>query len=67
MKTEMKKLNLLAAKWWNPLLWAVVVFAPLFGVLAGAVCGVVIGGVSGYEKGLEAAWGKLHTLLSKLP
>lgn len=67
MKTDIKKMNLFAAKWWNPLLWAVVVFAPLFGVLAGAVCGVVIGGVSGYEKGLEEAWGKLHDLLSKLP
>lgn len=67
MKTEIKKMDLLAARWWNPLFWSVVVFAPLFGLLLGIVYGALIGGVGGYEKGLEEACRKLHHLLSKLP
>ena len=47
MKTDIKQVNVLAPKWWNPLFWLVVVLAPVFGIIAGTVggafCGLLIG------------------------
>ena len=63
MKTDIKQVNVLAPKWWNPLFWLVVVLAPVFGIIAGTFCGLLIG----YEKGLETAGNKLHKIIAKLP
>lgn len=62
MKTDIKKMNLLAPKWWNPLFWLVVILAPVFGIVAGAFYGLLIG----YEKGLDTSSNKLHKIIAKL-
>lgn len=67
MKTDIKKMNLLAPKWWNPLFWLVVVLAPVFGIIAGTVTGAFCGLLIGYEKGLETAGNKLHKIIANLP
>ena len=67
MKTENKKVSLLAPKWWNPLFWLVVVLAPVLGMVAGTVGGAFCGLLIGYEKGLETAHGKMHQINAKLP
>lgn len=66
MKTGIKKLNLFAAKWWNPLLWLFVVLAPVFWAFAYSVGGAFYSLLMGYKTGLEKAWDKLHELLSKM-
>lgn len=63
----MKKVNLLAPKWWNPLFWLVVVLGPVLGVVAGTVAGAFYGLLIGYEKGLETAHRKMRQLNAKLP
>lgn len=67
MKTEIKKVNVLAPKWWNPLFWMVVVLAPVFGIIAGTVAGAFCGLLQGYEKGLGIASDKLHKIIAKMP
>lgn len=67
MKTDIKQVNVLAAKWWNPLFWVVVVLAPLFGIIAGIVSGAFYGLLIGYEEGLGIARDKLHKIIGKLP
>lgn len=66
MKTGIKKLNLFAAKWWNPLLWLFVVLAPVFWAFAYSVVGAFYSLQMGYKTGLEEASDKLHELLSKM-
>ena len=67
MKTDIKQVNVLAPKWWNPLFWLVVVLAPVFGIIAGTVAGAFCGLLIGYEKGLETASNKLHKIIAKFP
>ena len=67
MNKSIKNLNVLCAKWWNPLFWLVVVLAPVFGIIAGTVAGAFCGLLIGYEKGLETAGNKLHKIIAKLP
>lgn len=67
MKTDIKQVNVLAPKWWNPLFWLVVVLAPVFGIIAGTVAGAFYGLLIGYEKGLKTAGNKLHEIIAKLP
>ena len=67
MKTDIKQVNVLAPKWWNPLFWLVVVLAHVFGIIAGTVGGAFYGLLIGYEKGLETAGNKLHKIIAKLP
>ena len=67
MKTDIKQVNVLAPKWWNPLFWLVVVLAPVFGIIAGTVAGAFYGLLIGYEKGLETAGNMLHKIIAKLP
>lgn len=67
MKTDIKKMDLLAPKWWNPLFWLVVVLAPVFGIIAGTVSGAFFGLLIGYEEGLGIARDKLHKIIAKLP
>lgn len=67
MKTEIKKVNVLAPKWWNPLFWMVVVLAPVFGIIAGTVVGAIYGLLQGYDVGLAIASDKLHKIIAKLP
>lgn len=67
MKKDIKQVNLLAAKWWNPLFWLVVVLAPVYGIIFGTVAGALYGLLIGYEKGLETAGDKLHKIIAKLP
>lgn len=67
MKTEIKKVKVLAPKWWNPLFWLVVVLAPVLGIIVGTVGGAFIGFLMGYESGLETAGDKLHEIIEKLP
>lgn len=66
MKREIKKMDLLAARWWNPLFWLAVLFGPVFGILSGIVCGALCGMLLGYEKGLETASKKLHVINKKM-
>lgn len=70
MKTDIKQVNVLAPKWWNPLFLLVAVLAPVFGIIAGTVAGTVAGAfyglLIGYEKGLETAGNKLHKIIAKL-
>ena len=63
MKTDIKQVNVLAPKWWNPLFWLVVFLAPVFGIIAGTVAGAFFGLQIGYEKGLEKACNKIAKLL----
>ena len=67
MKTDIKQVNVLASKWWNPLFLLVVVLAPVFGIIAGTVGGAFYGFLIGYEKGLETAGDKLHKIIANLP
>lgn len=67
MEKDIKKINLLTAKWWNPLFWLVVLLAPVFGIIAGTVAGAFCGLLIGYERGLETACNKLDNIISKLP
>ena len=67
MKTDIKQVNVLASKWWNPLFWLVVVLAPVFGIIAGTVGGAFYGFLIGCEKGLETAGDKLHKIIANLP
>lgn len=67
MKTDIKQVNVLEPKWWNPLFWLVVVLAPVFGIIAGTVGGAFIGFLMGYERGLDTASEKLHDIIKKLP
>lgn len=67
MEKDIKKINLLTAKWWNPLFWLVVLLAPVFGIIAGTVAGAFYGLLIGYERGLETACNKLDNIISKLP
>lgn len=67
MKTEIKKVNVLAPKWWNPLFWMVVVLAPVFGIIAGTVAGAFCGLLQGYDVGLAIASDNLHKIIAKLP
>lgn len=67
MKTDIKQVNVLSPKWWNPLYWLVVVLAPVFGIIAGTVGGAFYGFLIGYEKGLETAGDKLHKIIANLP
>ena len=67
MKTDIKQVNVLAPKWWNPLFWLVVVLAPVFGIIAGTVSGAFYGFLIGYEKGLETAGDKFHKIIANLP
>lgn len=67
MKTDIKQVNVLAPKWWNPLYWLVVVLAPVFGIIAGTVSGAFYGFLIGYEKGLETSCDKLHKIIANLP
>lgn len=67
MKTDIKKMDLLAAKWWNPLFWLALLFGPVFGILSGIVYGALCGMLIGYEKGLDTSSEKLHVIIKKLP
>lgn len=67
MKTENKNIKLFAAKWWNPLFWLFVVFAPVFGIIAGSICGAVCGLLMGYGIGLDLASRKMEKIIAKLP
>ena len=67
MKTDIKQVNVLASKWWNPLFWMVVLLAPVFGIIAGTVGGAFYGFLIGYEKGMETAGEKLHKIIANLP
>ena len=62
MKTDIKQVNVLAPKWWNPLFWLLVIFAPLLGILAGIVGGAFSGMLIGYESGLDVARRKMHKI-----
>ena len=67
MKIDIKQVNVLAPKWWNPLFWLVVVFAPVAGIVAGILVGGFTGLMAGYEKGLEYARCKMHDINRRLP
>lgn len=67
MRNEIKRVNIFAPKWYNPLFWLVIILAPVIGLAVGSVTGSVCGLLIGYEKGLEAAMNKLHKLTVKLP
>ncbi len=60
MKTKIQKL--LLPKWWNPLFWLLVVFAPMLGVVAGILGGAFAGMLMGYERGLDVARKKMHKI-----
>ena len=62
----MKKENLLAPKWWNPLFWLVVILAPLLGAVAGTVAGAFTGLLVGYERGLDKSDEYVRKMLAKL-
>lgn len=66
MKTDIKQVNVLSPKWWNPMYWMVVVLSPVFGIIAGTVVGAFYGFLIGYEKGLENAGDKLHKIIANL-
>lgn len=65
MKTRIQKL--LSPKWWNPLFWLLVVFAPLLGIVGGMLCGAFTGILVGYEGGLDVARKKMHKINEQLP
>ncbi len=67
MKTEIKKIDLLAVKWYNPVFWLVVVIAPVLGCVIGILAGAFLGMLSGYGKGLETSSHKLSKILDTLP
>lgn len=67
MRTDIKNQKLFAPKWWNPLFWTVVIFAPVLGIAAGLIAGVLIGLLIGYEKGLGLASQKLNRFIATLP
>ncbi|QFQ11554.1 hypothetical protein C7Y71_000060 [Pseudoprevotella muciniphila] len=67
MKTNIKKVQLLAPRWWNPLFWLFVVLAPVLGIIAGSVFGGFMGLLIGYESGLEASFEKMRQINAKLP
>ena len=67
MMTELRKMNLLSPRWWNPLFWLVVVLGPVLGMFVGTVAGAFYGLLIGYERGLDAARNKTKLLISKLP
>lgn len=67
MKTENRNIKLFAAKWWNPLFWLLVVFAPVFGIVAGTIGGAFCGLLMGYGKGLDLSSRKMEKIIAKLP
>ena len=67
MKTDIKQVNVLAPKWWNPLFWLVVILAPVVGIIAGIVAGAFCGLLIGYERGLDMANGYVRKIIAKLP
>lgn len=67
MKEDIKSTKLFAPKWWNPLFWIVVIFAPVLCMAAGVVAGALTGLLIGYEKGLDIASRKLNRFIATLP
>lgn len=65
MKTDIKKL--LTPKLWNPLLWLVVILAPVVGTILFTIGGAFTGMLVGYERGLDFAHRKLNRIISQLP
>lgn len=63
MKTKIKRIDLIAARWWNPLFWLVVATAPILGIIIGAVAGAVFGLLSGYARGLDTSIRKLNKII----
>lgn len=62
----MKKVNLFAARWWNPLVWLYVVLGPVVWPILSAVAGIFIGAVLGYEEGLRRACDKMEKIVNKI-
>lgn len=67
MKTEIKRIGLFSARWWNPLFWLVVVIAPFLGIVIGALAGCFYGLLWGYVRGLDTSSRKLNKILDTLP
>ncbi len=67
MRTDIKNQKLFAPKWWNPLFWTVVIFAPVLGIAAGLIAGVLIGLLRGYETGLDIASKNLKRFIAPMP
>lgn len=67
MNTNFKNRKLLVPRWWNPLFWSVVIFAPLAVFLAGMLYGLLQGLLMGYEKGLAFSHYMLNRFISTMP
>lgn len=67
MKTNIKNVNLLVPKWWNPLFWLVVIFAPVVVTILFTIYGAFTGLLIGYEKGLDFTSHKLNRFIAMLP
>ena len=67
MKTDIKKVNPLAPKWWNPLFWMAVILAPVVSPILFTIGGAFTGMLVGYERGLDFAHRKLNRITSQLP
>lgn len=70
MKTDIKKFDLAAPKWWNPLFWIAVILSPVVGIVVGIVAGIIVGTfdglLMGYERGMEYALKRVKQVLAKM-
>ena len=67
MKTDIKKFDLKAPKWWNPLFWIAVILSPVVGIVVGIIVGTFGGLLMGYERGMEYALKRVKQVLAKMP
>ena len=65
---EMNRLTecLTSPTWWNPVSWAVTLFAPAFGLILGVVAGSFVGLLVGFQKGLDLSSENINEILRKL-
>ena len=65
---EMNRLTecLTSPTWWNPVSWAVTLFAPVFGLILGVVAGSFVGLLIGFQKGLDLSSENINEILRKL-
>ena len=67
MKTDIKKFDPTAPKWWNPLFWIAVILSPVVGIVVGIIVGTFGGLLMGYERGMEYALKRVKQVLAKMP
>ncbi len=58
--------RLCVARWWNPLYWALLLAAPLLGVVCGIVAGACCGVLIGFQTGIHGSCDMIDKVCGRL-